>query len=100
MTRCWLRSRWQGNLRKAGARAIRGRETKVPGTQTRPAKVTHLGDRRRTPVNSNSNSNNSSNNSSNNLDSNNSSNNLSNNSNPNNISISSSISRSTSSSKR
>ena len=96
MTQYWLRSRWRGNLGMAGVRASLGRETKVLGTQTRQAKVTHPGGRHRTPVNSNnSNSRNSS--STSNLSN---SNNLSNNpSNSNSNRNSNSISRSTSSSK-
>jgi hypothetical protein len=83
----------------AGVRANLGRETKVLGTQTRQAKVTHPGGRHRTPVNNNNSNNSISRNSS---STSNLSNNLSNNpsnSNSNRNSNSSSIGRSTSSSK-
>ena len=103
MTQYWLRSRWRGNLGMAGVRASLGRETKVLGTQTRQAKVTHPGGRHRTPVNNNNSNNSNSRNSSstsNLSNSNNLSNNLSNNpSNSNSNRNSNSISRSTSSSK-
>ena len=100
MTQYWLRSRWQGNPGKAGVRASLGRETKVLGTQTRQAKVTHPGGRHRTPVNSNNSNSRNSSSTSNLSNSNNLSNNPSSNlSNSNSNRNSNSISRSTSSSK-
>ena len=98
MTQYWLRSRWRGNLGMAGVRASLGRETKVLGTQTRQAKVTHPGGRHRIPMNNNNSNSRNSSSTSNLSNSNNLSNNLSNNP-SNSNSNSSSVSRSTSSSK-
>ena len=83
MIQCWPSNRWRRKLRKAEVRVTLGRETRVPGMQTRLAEVTHLGDKHQTrPDNSRMlrrhNSNNNSHNNSNNISNNNHNNNSNN----------------------